>query len=73
MHTTPSDFERLQGVLAEAEEPLTAREILAELEARGDDTFENPHQIATVLGRRARAGEVQVISQQPYQYRIADA
>jgi predicted Zn-ribbon and HTH transcriptional regulator len=73
MHTTPGDFDRLQGVLAEADEPLTAREILEELQARGDDTFENAHQIATVLGRRAREGQITVIAQQPYEYRIADA
>ena len=72
MHTTPSDFERLQGVLRDAEEPLTAREILSELEERGENPFESTHQIATVLGRRARDGDVAVISQQPYEYQLAE-
>lgn len=72
MHTTPGDFDRLQGVLAEADEPLTAREIYERLD-KSDDTFENPHQIATVLGRRAREGQIRVIADQPYQYEITDA
>lgn len=73
MQTTPSDFDRVEGVLAAAEEPLTAREILAALEAdEGETTFESPHQLATVLGRRAKTGEVTVIAQQPYRYTISD-
>jgi hypothetical protein len=28
--------------------------------------------VATVLGRRAQAGDVEVIQGQPYRYRVAD-
>ncbi len=70
MRTTHSDVDRLEGVLAAADEPLTAREILLELEARGETAFESPHQIATVLGRWANQGAVEVITDQPYRYRL---
>ncbi len=70
MRTTHSDVERLEGVLAAADEPLTAREILTELETRGETAFESPHQIATVLGRWAKQGGVEVIAGQPYRYRL---
>jgi predicted Zn-ribbon and HTH transcriptional regulator len=70
MRTTRSDVDRLQGVLATADEPLTAREILAILEADGETAFESPHQIATVLGRLAHRGEITVQPHQPYQYQL---
>ena len=70
MRTTHSDVEKLEGVLAAADEPLTAREILAELDARGETAFESPHQLATVLGRWATQGELTVISGQPYRYAL---
>ncbi|WP_096390079.1 hypothetical protein [Halopenitus persicus] len=66
MHTR--EFEPLRGVLAEAEEPLTAREILSLLEER--EEFDNPHRVATVLGRWAERGEVEVIADNPYRYRL---
>jgi len=66
MRTTHTDIERLRGVLAVADEPLTAREILAALDDESD--FENPHQIATVLGRLADRGLVTVHRRQPYRY-----
>lgn len=72
MHTTHGDLDRLQGVLAEADEPLTAREILEALETRGETVFENPHQIATVLGRCAQRGDILVLPRQPYQYRLRE-
>lgn len=64
-------YERIRNVVAEADpdEPLTAREILQLLEASGEQ-FDSPHQIATVLGRRAREGEVTVIQSSPYRYRL---
>ncbi|ATW87911.1 hypothetical protein halTADL_1118 [Halohasta litchfieldiae] len=68
MRTTHSDLDRLQGVLAAAEEPLTAREILAALEAESETAFESPHQIATVLGRWADRGDITVYRRQPYEY-----
>ena len=73
MQTTPSDFERIKGVLAVAEEPLTASEILATLEENySETTFDSTHQLATLLGRRAKAGDITVIAQQPYRYTITD-
>jgi len=52
-----------------AEEPLTAREILELLEEHGEE-FDSAHRVATVLGRRAREGEIDVIRDQPYRYRV---
>ncbi|SDG21600.1 hypothetical protein SAMN04488067_12035 [Halorubrum xinjiangense] len=64
-------YDRIRGVLAEADEPLTAREILALVEERGESgEIDSPHGIATVLGRRAERGEVEVIAGQPYRYRL---
>lgn len=65
------EFERIRSVLeeADADGPLTAREILQVLEEH-DESFESAHRIATVLGRRAQTGEVEVIRDQPYRYRF---
>jgi predicted Zn-ribbon and HTH transcriptional regulator len=67
------EFERIQSVLDEADTdgPLTAREILDLLEDH-DEEFESAHRVATVLGRRAQTGEVEVIRDQPYRYCLAD-
>lgn len=64
-------YERIRSVLDEADpdEPLTAREIHQLLEASGEQ-FDSPHQVATVLGRRARDGEVRVIQSSPYRYQV---
>jgi len=70
MRTTHSDADRLEGVLAAADEPLTAREILSELQSCGETAFESPHQIATVLGRWAEQEGIEVITAQPYRYRL---
>jgi hypothetical protein len=62
-------FETLRGVLAGVEEPLTAREILSLL---GDhEEFESAHRVATVLGREAERGEVEVVRDSPYRYRLS--
>ncbi|WP_418282797.1 hypothetical protein [Halorubrum sp. DTA98] len=66
MHT--HEYERIRGVLADADEPLTAREILAHLEQ--GEGIDSPHRVATVLGRWARRGEVEVIAARPYRYRL---
>ncbi|SNR30346.1 hypothetical protein [Halorubrum vacuolatum] len=66
MHT--HEYERLRGVLAEADEPLTAREILTLLDER--EGIDSPHRVATVLGRWAERGEVEVITKRPYRYRL---
>lgn len=71
MSHSAREYERIRTVLAEADtdEPLTAREILQLLEARGEQ-FESPHEVATVLGRRAREGEVEIVQSSPYRYRV---
>jgi predicted Zn-ribbon and HTH transcriptional regulator len=73
MRLQRGEFERIRSVLAEAdpEEPLTAREILALLAENGEDV-ESAHRVATVLGRRAEGGEIEVLEGQPYRYRLAD-
>lgn len=65
------EFDRIRSVLAatDAEEPLTAREILRLLEQHGED-FDSAHRIATILGRQARDGHVEIIEDHPYRYRI---
>ncbi len=68
MRTHQTEFEQLRGVLRESDEPLTAREILSLLEAQSE--FESPHRIATVLGRWADYGEIEVLREQPYRYRL---
>ena len=68
MRTTHRDADQLRGVLATADEPLTAREILAALDDETD--FESPHRIATVLGRWAERGLVTVDRRQPYRYSL---
>jgi len=67
------EFERIQSVLADADadSPLTAREILELLEEHGEE-FDSAHRVATVLGRRAQTGEVEVIRDQPYRYSVTD-
>lgn len=66
-----SEFERIRTVLedTDADGPLTAREILQLLDEH-DEEFESAHRIATVLGRRAETGEVEVIRDQPYRYQF---
>lgn len=59
-------YNRIRSVLAEADEPLTAREILALV---GEcEELDSPHQVATVLGRQADRGDVEVIAERPYRY-----
>jgi len=71
MRIRRGEFERIRTVLSEADpdEPLTAREILNLLEEHGEE-FDSAHQVATVLGREAEIGDVEVIRDQPYRYRI---
>lgn len=71
MHTRRREFERLRGVLSEADEPLTAREIMSLLEDHGADAdLESTHRIATILGRWADRGEIEVVRDNPYRYRL---
>ena len=74
MRLRRSEFKRIRSVLEDADTdgPLTAREILDVLEAHGEE-FESAHRVATVLGRHAQAGDVEVIRDQPYRYRFPDA
>jgi len=73
MRLRQGEFERIRSVLDEldADEPLTAREILDLLDEHGEE-FESAHRIATVLGRHAETGEIEVIRDQPYRYRFRD-
>jgi hypothetical protein len=73
MRVRQRDFERIRSVLeeADAEGPLTAREILDLLDEHGEE-FDSAHEVATVLGRRAQHGEVEVIRDQPYRYRLGE-
>ncbi|MFB6184755.1 MAG: hypothetical protein ABEI96_09400 [Haloarculaceae archaeon] len=73
MRIRRGEFERIRSVLddVDADEPLTAREILRLLEDHGEE-FDSAHRVATVLGRHARTGEVEVIQDQPYRYRFTD-
>jgi len=61
-------YDRIRSVLAEADEPLTAREILALIDEC--EEIDSPHRLATVLGRWAQRGEVEVIADRPYRYRL---
>jgi predicted Zn-ribbon and HTH transcriptional regulator len=73
MRIRRGDFERIQSVLEEADQkqPMTAREILEVLEEHGEE-FDSAHRVATVLGRQAQNGNVEVIRDQPYRYRFVD-
>jgi len=73
MRIRRGEFERIRSVLEETEHegPMTAREILAVLEEHGEE-FDSAHRVATVLGRHARTGDVEVIRGQPYRYRFVD-
>ena len=73
MRVRRRDFERIRSVLkqADADEPLTAREICDLLEEHGEE-FDSAHRVATVLGRHAQSGDVEVIQDQPYRYRFVD-
>jgi hypothetical protein len=71
MNARKGKFDRLRRVLAAADRSLTAREVFERLREEGlDDGFESPHTVATVLGRRARRGEIEVIAGDPYRYRL---
>lgn len=74
MRARRSEFERIRSVVVEADAdgPLTAREILDVLEAHGEE-FESAHRVATVLGRHAQADAVEVIRDQPYRYEFSDS
>ena len=65
------EFERIKAALEDAEidGPLTARQILELLDERGEE-FESAHRIATVLGRRADSGDVEVHRDRPYRYEL---
>jgi len=70
--TRPPGFEHLLDVLADADGPLTAREICDRLYERGVDDFETPYRVATVLGRVVeRGGPIVVVEGSPYRYRLA--
>lgn len=67
MAVSNSPLERVCRVLEDADEPLTAREIL---DAIDDDELDSPHRVATLLGRHADIDDVEVIRDRPYRYRV---
>ena len=73
MRIRRGEYERIRSVLedVEADQPLTAREILRVLEEHGEE-FDSAHRVATVLGRQAETGEVEIIRDQPYRYRFVE-
>ena len=73
MRLRRGEFERIRSVLEEAnpDQPMTAREILEVLDEHGEE-FDSAHRVATVLGRQAQNGNVEVIRDQPYRYRFVD-
>ena len=73
MRQRRSEFERIRAVLADAEAdgPLTAREILRLLDDHGV-SVESTHRIATVLGRRDGT-DVEVIPDRPYRYQLRES
>lgn len=66
-----AEYERIRAVLerADVEGPLTAREIVDVLDEHGVE-IDSPHRVATILGRHARRGDVEVVDGQPYRYRV---
>ncbi|MCO8243056.1 MULTISPECIES: hypothetical protein [unclassified Haladaptatus] len=74
MSAREETFESIRQAVTEhdAGEPLTAREILELLDEtdHSGGEFGSTHEIATVLGRRARAGDVRVIRSSPYRYEL---
>jgi predicted Zn-ribbon and HTH transcriptional regulator len=70
MRPRQQEYEQLRGVLSDADEPLTAREILAMLDEH--EEFESAHRVATVLGRWAEDGDVEVLRGSPYRYRLSN-
>jgi hypothetical protein len=66
-----TDYERIRAVVegAEVDGPLTARQIADLLREHGVD-IDSPHRVATILGRQARRGEVEVLDGQPYRYEV---
>jgi len=66
-------FDSAQRVLADADEPLTAREIHDRLRGRSADAYGSSYRVATILGRVAeRDGPVEVLEGSPYRYRLVE-
>lgn len=69
--TRTTGFDQLAAVLDDADEPLTAREILDRLRCRGIAELDSSYRVATVLGRAAERGApVDVVDGSPYRYRL---
>jgi predicted Zn-ribbon and HTH transcriptional regulator len=66
-----TEYERIRSILdgADVEGPLTAREIANLLREHGED-IDSSHRVATILGRQARRGEVEVVGGTPYRYEV---
>jgi predicted transcriptional regulator len=74
MSHAPAECEHIRQAIeaAEVDQPLTASEILDLLEEQ-DAEFESAHEVATVLGRLAESGVVEVETGRPYRYRFEKA
>jgi predicted transcriptional regulator len=71
--TRPTGFNQLAAVLAEADKPLTAREIHDRLRDRGIENCDSSYRVATVLGRAAERGApIEVVDGSPYRYRLSE-
>lgn len=66
MYSRHTEFDQIKSVLEHADEPLTAREIVESAECELD----SPHRVATILGTRAKYGDVDIIHSQPYRYQL---
>lgn len=73
MQSYRGEREHIREVLAEVDpdEPLTASEIRDLLAEHGVDV-DSSHRVATVLGRWAEDGDVDVIRERPYRYCLSD-
>lgn len=73
MQSYRGEREHVREVLTEVDpdEPLTASEIRDVLAEHGVDV-ESSHRVATMLGRWAEDGGVDVIRERPYRYRFSD-
>jgi hypothetical protein len=70
--TRPTGFDQLAAVLADADEPLTAREIHDRLQSQEGEDFDSSYRVATVLGRAAERGApIEVVEGSPYRYQLA--
>jgi len=71
MRIRRGEFEQIRRIVERVgvDQPLTAKELHALLDEHGA-SFDSPHRVATVLGRRADDDDVEIIRGHPYRYRL---